>query len=75
MQNGHMTGQRPQEEAPIATIPTVCSQAIQEREAHNLALALQYSDAELTIELVDLDNIQDAPSEPLCIVQTICVDY
>jgi hypothetical protein len=69
MQNGHIAGQRPQEEATFVTTPTVCSQAIQERKAQELALLLEYSNAELTIELVDLENVQDAPSKLFCIFQ------
>ena len=60
---GVQSARGPTEEAPLVTVPPVCQQAIQEREAQALARALEYDKAEIIVELVDLENVQDAPSE------------
>jgi len=56
-------GRRPAEEVLLVTLPPVCQAALQERAALELAVALEYSDAEIMVELVEKENVQDAPSE------------
>lgn len=58
---------RKEDQAVLRTSPLVCRQAVEAREAAELATRLQYSDAEFVIELVTKNTLQDAPSEP-----TIC---
>lgn len=43
----------------------VCGQAVAERDAEYLAHALQYTDAEIIVEVVSKESLQEAPSKAL----------
>lgn len=52
----------------LVTAPEVCQEAVRLRRAEQLAVALTYENAEVTVELVDKANLQDPPgtfSRPL----------
>ena len=53
------------EQGRLVTMPDVCSQAVEQREAQTLAVALDYTNAEIVVEVVSRESLQDAPSASL----------
>ena len=50
------------EQGRLMTRPDVCRQAVEQREAQTLAVALNYTNAEIVVEVVSRESLQDAPS-------------
>lgn len=48
----------------LVSTPEVCGQAVEDRKMRTLSVALDYTDAEIMVELVHKDNLQDPPGEP-----------
>ena len=53
------------EQGWLVTMPDVCSRAVEQREATTLAVALEYTNAEIVVEVVSRESLQDAPSGSL----------
>lgn len=51
------------EAGSLVTMPAVCQQAVKERRAEQLAIALTYNNAEVAVELVDKANLHDPPGD------------
>ncbi len=47
----------------LVAAPAVCQQAVGARRAEQLAIALTYENAEVTVELVDQANLSDPPGK------------